>query len=86
MCPFQKTEQWEALAAHYPALHDELGRLAREWAWPEHPGDSNLRRFEAYWAPETGIPRTGEDLEPAEPAPEPAAARGRSRGRRRRSA
>lgn len=49
-CPFQKTEQWEALKTHYPLLWNEMRSLVKALKFIEHGNDGNLRRYREYWS------------------------------------
>jgi len=48
-CPFQKSEQWEALREHYPMLFEQMQLLAKELDWKPHKGDQTPDRFHRYW-------------------------------------
>jgi 3'-phosphoadenosine 5'-phosphosulfate sulfotransferase (PAPS reductase)/FAD synthetase len=49
-CPFQKTEQWDALKKHYPLLWEEMRILSRTLEYKKYKGDSTRKRFREYWS------------------------------------
>jgi len=48
-CPFQDSQQWEALRKNFPDLWEKMREMALTWDYRKYRGDKTFEKLKHYW-------------------------------------